>query len=162
MLTETRDLIVASVGAGVVVAAAQGAIGGLAFWAVGMASPIFWSVVMALASLIPLVGAVIVWLPVALWFLLSGDITQGLVLVAVGVLGIGLADNILRPMLLAGRSSVNGLVVFFGLLGGVAAFGFIGLVLGPIVLVVTGRLLRMFARPDLVREPLIETDSFLS
>jgi predicted PurR-regulated permease PerM len=115
--------------------------------------------VIAFASLIPVIGAVIVWLPAALWLLFSGDITRGLVMIAVGALGIGLTDNILRPLLLAGRSSVNGLVIFFGLLGGVAAFGFIGLVLGPIVLVVTVRLLRMFARPDLVREPLIETDT---
>jgi predicted PurR-regulated permease PerM len=66
----------------------------------------------------------------------------------IGVLGIGTVDNILRPLLLSGRTAVNGLVVFFGLLGGVAAFGFIGLIVGPIVLVITGRLLRMLGRPD--------------
>ncbi len=162
LLGETRDLIIASVGAGLVVAAAQGAIGGVAFWALGVPSPIVWAVVIAFASLIPVVGAVVVWLPTALWFLFSGDITRAVVLIAVGVIGIGLVDNVLRPLLLSGRSSVNGLVVFFGLLGGVAAFGFIGLVLGPIVLVVTGRLLRMFARPDLVHEPLIETNTIIS
>jgi predicted PurR-regulated permease PerM len=66
----------------------------------------------------------------------------------IGVLGIGTVDNVLRPLLLSGRTAVNGLVVFFGLLGGVAAFGFIGLIVGPIVLVITGSLLRMLARPD--------------
>ena len=67
----------------------------------------------------------------------------------VGVLGISMADNVLRPMLLSGSTQVSGLIIFFGLLGGVAAFGFWP-VLGPVILVVTGNLLRMFARPDLV------------
>ena len=150
LMRETRDLVVASVGAGVLVAVTQGAIGGVAFWALGISAPAFWGVVMAFCSLIPLVGATLVWIPAAAWLMLSGHVAQGLILVAVGAVGIGLADNILRPLLLSGRTQVNGLVIFFGLLGGVAAFGFIGLVLGPIILVVTWSLLKMFARPDLV------------
>jgi predicted PurR-regulated permease PerM len=69
------------------------------------------------------------------------------VLAVVGVLGIGMVDNILRPILLSGRTSASGLVIFLGLLGGVSAFGFIGLVLGPIVLVTAGNLLAAFTRP---------------
>ena len=71
-----------------------------------------------------------------------------MILLLVGVLGIGMADNVLRPLLLSGRTSVSGLVVFFGLLGGVAAFGFIGLVIGPIVLVTTGNLLKILSQRD--------------
>ena len=67
----------------------------------------------------------------------------------VGVLGISMVDNVLRPLLLSGRTQVNGLVIFFGLLGGAAAFGFIGLVIGPIILVTTGRLLGLLLRPAL-------------
>jgi predicted PurR-regulated permease PerM len=146
----TRNLVIASVGAGILVAIAQGTIGGLAFWLLGLGAPAFWGVVMAFCSLIPIVGAALVWVPAALWLLLSGSIGKGIAMVAIGALGISMADNVLRPLLLSGTTQVNGLIIFFGLLGGVAAFGFIGLVLGPVILVVTGNLLKMFARPDLV------------
>ena len=148
LMTDTRDLIIASVGAGLMVAAAQGAIGAVAFWLLGIEAPVVWGVVMALCSLIPLVGAALVWAPTALWLLASGDIVRGVILVLVGVFAISLVDNILRPLVLAGRTTASGLVVFLGLLGGAAAFGFIGLVLGPIVLVTAGSLLRVFSRPE--------------
>jgi predicted PurR-regulated permease PerM len=154
LMRETRDLVVASVGAGLLVAVAQGAIGAVAFWLLGIGAPVFWGVAMAFCSLIPVVGAALIWGPTMLVLLLSGDIWRGVILLAVGVLGISMADNVLRPLLLSGRTSVNGLVIFLGLLGGVAAFGFIGLVLGPIILVTTGSLLRFFARPDPAPEPI--------
>ena len=160
LIRSTRDLVIASVGAGVVVAVAQGTIGGLAFWLLGIGAPAFWAVVMAFCSLIPVVGAALVWVPAALWLLLAGSVGKGIAMAVIGVLGISMSDNVLRPLLLSGSTQVNGLVIFFGLLGGVAAFGFIGLVLGPVVLVVTANLLRMFARPDLVdtsSEPRVET-----
>ena len=150
LMTETRDLVIASVGAALLVAAAQGAIGGVAFWLLGMAAPVIWGVVMAMCALIPVVGAALVWVPTAAFLLLSGEIARGIILVVVGVLGISMADNILRPWLLSGRTSASGLIVFLGLLGGVSAFGFIGLVIGPIVLVTAGSLLRVFTRPDIV------------
>jgi len=150
LMRDTRDLVVASVGAGLLVAAAQGAIGGIAFWLLGINAPVIWAAVMALCSLIPLVGAALVWVPTALWLALSGDIVRGVILMIVGVLGISMADNILRPLLLSGRTSASGLVVFLGLLGGASAFGFIGLVLGPIILVTAGSLLKVFSRPELL------------
>jgi predicted PurR-regulated permease PerM len=102
-----------------------------------------------MCSLIPVVGAALVWVPTALWLLASGDIGRGIALVLVGVLAISMVDNVLRPLLLAGRTSASGLVVFLGLLGGAAAFG-IGVVIGPIILVTAGNLLKVFTRPDLV------------
>jgi len=153
LMSETRDLVIASVGAALLVAAAQGAIGGIAFWLLGIAAPVIWGVVMAMCALIPVVGAALVWVPTALWLLFSGEVTRGIILALVGVLGISMADNILRPVLLAGRTSASGLVVFLGILGGAAAFGFIGLVLGPIILVTAGSLLRVFTRPEIVESP---------
>ncbi len=150
LMTDTRDLIVASVGAGLVVAIVQGTIGGVAFWLLGINAAVIWGVVMAVCSLIPLVGAALVWAPTALWLLLSGEVLRGIILIVVGVVAIGLADNILRPILLAGRTTASGLVVFLGLLGGAAAFGFIGLVLGPIILVTAGNLLRVFSTEALI------------
>jgi predicted PurR-regulated permease PerM len=159
MITETRDLVVASVGAGLAVAAAQGTIGGIAFALLGIGAPVIWGVVMAMTSLIPVVGAALVWLPTALWLLLSGEIIRGVILLLIGGVGISMIDNILRPLLLSGRTSASGLVVFLGLLGGVSAFGFVGLVLGPIVLVTAASLLRVFTRPDLIDSPTAAAES---
>ena len=153
LIAETRDLVIASVGAGLLVAAVQGTVGGITYWLLGLNAPVVWGVAMAICALIPLVGSTLVWVPTALWLLLSGEIARGVILVLVGVLGIGLVDNVLRPVLLSGRTSASGLVIFLGLLGGVAAFGFIGLVLGPIILVTAGNLLTVFTR---VEPPLIE------
>jgi predicted PurR-regulated permease PerM len=141
LITQTRDLILASVGAGLAVAAVQGFIGGATYAALGVPAPVLWGVVTAFCALLPVVGATIVWLPVALYLFFSGEPTRAVIMVVVGVFGIGLVDNILRPFMMSGRSEANGLVMFIGLLGGVAAFGFIGLVLGPIVLVAAGTLL---------------------
>lgn len=153
LITSTRDLVVASVGAGLTVAFVQGLIGGLTFWILGLAAPAVWGVAMGFCSLIPVVGATLVWVPTALWLLLTGDIARGLILAGVGAGIIGTADNVLRPLLLSGRTSVSGLVVFVGLLGGVSAFGFVGLVLGPIVLVVAGTLLDALTRRVEIHTP---------
>ncbi len=148
LMNETRDLVIASVGAGLMVAAAQGAIGGVTFWLLGIGAPVVWGVVLGLCSLLPVVGAAIVWVPTAIGLLLSGEIARGVILLLVGTFGISMIDNVLRPLLLSGKTSVSGLVIFFGLLGGVAAFGFIGLVIGPIILVITADLLEDLRHPD--------------
>jgi predicted PurR-regulated permease PerM len=148
LMSDTRDLVVASVGAALLVAAVQGFIGAVTFALLGIPKAIVWGVATAFCSLIPVVGSALVWAPTALWLLLSGDIVRGVILVLVGVLGIGMVDNILRPLLLSGRTSASGLVVFLGILGGASAFGFIGLVLGPIVLVTAGSLLSAFTRTE--------------
>jgi predicted PurR-regulated permease PerM len=147
LIKDTRDLVIASVGAGLLVAATQGTIGGIAFWLLGFNAPVFWGIAMAFFALIPVVGSALIWVPAVMWLFFSGDIARGVILLVVGSLGISMADNILRPILLAGRTSASGLVVFLGLLGGVSAFGFIGLVLGPLVLVTAGSLLTAFTRP---------------
>jgi predicted PurR-regulated permease PerM len=144
LLCETRDLVIASVSTSLIVAIAQGAIGGAAFWLVGISAPVVWAVVIGFCSLVPGVGAALVWVPAAIVLLLSGEIGRGVALVLMGALGISMADNVLRPLLLSGRTSINGLVIFFGLLGGAAAFGLIGLVIGPIILVTTARVFRRF------------------
>jgi predicted PurR-regulated permease PerM len=146
LIADTRDLVIASVGAGLAVSAVQGFIGGMTFWALGAGAPVAWGVAIGLGSLIPVVGASLVWGPVAIWWLLSGDTLRGLALVGVCGVVVGLVDNVLRPVLLSGRTSVNGLIVFLGLLGGVGLFGFVGLVVGPIVLVIASTLLTALTR----------------
>ena len=148
LIAETRDLVVASVGAGLIVAAAQGVIAGVAFWLLGFNGPVMWGVATAFCSLVPVVGSALVWVPATLWLLAIGEIGRAIVLLIVGVVGVGMVDNVLRPLLLSGRTSASGLVVFLGLLGGAAAFGFIGIVIGPIILVTAGSLLDAFTRSD--------------
>lgn len=146
LMKDTHNLVVASVGAGLAVAAVQGTIGGLTFWGLGVPAPAAWGLATGVCALIPVVGTTLVWAPVSLWWALSGDVVRALILASIGVGVIGMADNVLRPLILSGRASVNGLVVFIGLLGGVGAFGFVGLVLGPIVLVTAGTLLQALTR----------------
>jgi predicted PurR-regulated permease PerM len=132
-IRETADLIRASISSGVIVALVQGAIGGITFALLGIGAPVFWGVIMAFFSLLPL-GAWIVWTPVAIWLLLTGETGRGIALIIIGAGGISLIDNFLRPILLSGRTQMNGLLVFISLLGGIAAFGLIGLVLGPVIM----------------------------
>ena len=152
LMSDTRDLVIASIGASLAVAAAQGAIGGTAFWLLGMNAPVLWGVAITFASLVPVVGAALVWVPASIWLLLSGAIGRGIALALIGIFGISLIDNVLRPLILSGRTSVSGLVIFFGLLGGAAAFGFLGLLIGPIILVTTARLLDELLQADVATE----------
>ncbi len=132
-IRETAELIRAGISSGLIVALVQGAIGGVAFAILGLGAPVFWGVTMAFFSLLPL-GAWIVWFPVAVWLLLTGEVARGIALAVIGAGGISLVDNFLRPILLAGRTQMNGLLVFISLLGGISAFGLIGLVLGPVTM----------------------------
>lgn len=132
MAREAIDMISATITAGLVVAAVQGVLGGVTFALLSLPSPVFWGVVIAFLSLIPILGAWMVWLPAAIGLLLTGDVTKGVILLVAGVLLISAVDNFLRPMLIAGRSQLNGLVVFVSVLGGMQVFGLIGLVLGPL------------------------------
>jgi predicted PurR-regulated permease PerM len=116
-----------------IVAATQGALGGLAFWFLGVTGPLLWAVVMAFLSLLPALGAALVWLPVAIWLFATGAIWQGVALVAWGVLVIGLVDNLLRPMLVGKATLMPDYVVMITTLGGMVVFGINGFVLGPVI-----------------------------
>jgi predicted PurR-regulated permease PerM len=133
MLAEARDLIFASVTTSLVIAVVQGVLCGGAFAIVGLSSALFWGVVMAFLSLLPVVGPWPVWLSAAIWLFSTGHFVRALILVGIcGPLGAAI-DNILRPVFLGGRSSLNALLVFISVLGGLAVFGLLGVVLGPIV-----------------------------
>ena len=141
IVEQTYELVVATVGSSFAVAAIQGSLTGLTLWALGFRSPVLWGVLTAFLSLLPVVGSGLVWGPAALWLFGTGDIWRGVILVAVGGGVISMSDNVLRPLLLSGRTTMHGLAVFISLMGGVAAFGFIGLVVGPIVFATLGTLL---------------------
>ena len=114
---------------------AQGALGGIIFALLDIRAPVLWGVVMSLLSLIPLVGAGLVWVPVAVYLLLTGDIVSGLVLMAYGVFVIGLADNVLRPLLVGRDTKLPDFMVLLSTLGGFMMFGMDGFVSGPLLAV---------------------------
>jgi predicted PurR-regulated permease PerM len=112
----------------------QGALVGVGFWIAGLPSPLVFGVAGVIAALIPMVGAALVWVPGALYLAFGGDYGHAIFLAAWGAIVISMVDNFLRPMLISGRSEVPTLAVFVGVMGGLAAFGFVGLFIGPIVL----------------------------
>jgi predicted PurR-regulated permease PerM len=120
----------------------QGALVGLAFLFVGLPSPIVFGVVAALAALLPVGGSALVWIPAAIVLATQGRWGATIFMVIWGSLLVSLVDNVVRPMLVSGRASVGTLTVFIGVLGGISAFGAIGLFLGPVVLALIIALIR--------------------
>ena len=133
LFTNFTTVIRATVKGNVLVAIAQGALGGLIFWLLGVQGPLLWAVVMAFLSLLPAVGAALVWAPVALYFVLTGALWHGLGLVAYGVLVIGMVDNFLRPMLVGKDTKLPDYLVLLSTIGGMALFGLSGFVIGPVI-----------------------------
>ncbi len=133
LATKFATVIRATVKGNIVVAMVQGALGGFIFWALDLQAPVLWGVLMAFLSLLPAVGAAVVWLPVALYLLLTGSVVQGSVLIAFGVLVIGLVDNVLRPILVGKDTKMPDYVVLLSTLGGISLFGLNGFVIGPVI-----------------------------
>ena len=111
----------------------EGALGGLAFWFLDVTGSLLWAVLMGFLSLLPAVGAGLVWVPVAVYFLVTGAIWQGVGLTVYGVLVIGLVDNLLRPILVGKDTRMPDYVVMITTIGGMAVFGINGFVLGPVI-----------------------------
>jgi predicted PurR-regulated permease PerM len=126
-------VIRATIKGSILVAALQGALGGLIFWALGLHAPVLWGVVMGLLSLLPAVGAGLVWVPAAVYLLATGSILQGVVLLVFGALVIGLVDNILRPVLVGKDTKMPDYVVLISTLGGIATLGLNGFIIGPVI-----------------------------
>jgi len=112
----------------------QGALGGLGFWVAGLPSPFLFGALMAICALVPLVGTALVWLPGAGYLLLHGEILKGVLLIAWGVLAVGSIDNLIRPLFISGKARLPILVIALGALGGLLAFGLLGVMIGPIIL----------------------------
>jgi predicted PurR-regulated permease PerM len=144
MLRESRDLIFASVAVALVIAVLQGVLGGLAFTVGGISSPLFWAVLIAFFSLVPVVGSALIWAPAALYLAFSGHWGRAIVVVAICGGVAGLADNIVRPLLLRNRTRLNELLLFLGVLGGLQEFGLLGLVVGPMVVAAAMGVFRVY------------------
>jgi predicted PurR-regulated permease PerM len=133
LLRKFNVVIRATVKGNMLIALLQGALGGLIFWLLGVNGALLWAVVMAFLSLLPAVGAGLVWIPVALYLLATGAIWQGVTLIAYGALVIGLVDNLLRPILVGKDTKMPDYVVLISTLGGIEVFGLNGFVIGPVI-----------------------------
>jgi len=134
LLKQTKDIVVSVIYGGIVVGMAQGLIGGVAFASLGIHSPVFWGLAIFGASFLPVVGSFIIWGPAVIYLLFEAMYLKAIILLIVGIVGIGSIDNILRPLIVRGKLKMPTIVIFFAIFGGVQVFGFIGLILGPLVL----------------------------
>ncbi|MEY1662893.1 AI-2E family transporter [Isoalcanivorax beigongshangi] len=127
------EVVRATMKGNVLIALIQGALGGFIFWILDIQGALLWGALMALLSLLPAVGAALIWTPVAVYFLLTGQLWQGILLVAFGVGPIGLADNLLRPRLVGQKTQLPDYAILVTTLGGITLLGISGFVLGPLV-----------------------------
>jgi predicted PurR-regulated permease PerM len=134
LLGKFRDVSYAAVFGSILTALVQGFAGSLLFLGLGIPSPLFWGSLVAFVSLIPIVGAFLVWLPWSAYLLLSGDPARAAAMLGIGGLVVSSIDNVLKPMIIRGRTDMHPLLVFLSVLGGMQAFGFIGILLGPLVI----------------------------
>jgi predicted PurR-regulated permease PerM len=133
LIQRFRDMIYATIYGGILIAIIQGILGGLSFWVLGLPSPILWGTAMALLSFIPIGGTALIWAPTAIFLFVGGAILKGVILLGVGVFVISMVDNLLRPLFISSRTNIHPLLLFFAVLGGIQAFGLIGVVAGPLV-----------------------------
>jgi predicted PurR-regulated permease PerM len=105
---------------------------------------VFWGVVMAFFSLVPVVGSGLIFVPAAIWLGINGHWWSAIILVGICAGVSAAVDNVVRPVLLGGRTELSGLVIFISVVGGVSVFGMLGLVLGPILVATTAGILGVY------------------
>ncbi len=130
--TQIKGMVVSTIFGGVVVAVVQGVMGGTAFYFLAVPSPAIWGTAIAIMSFVPILGAFSIWGPIMVYLFLEGAVAKGFILLIIGAFGISLVDNILKPLIIGGRTKMHTLIIFFSVLGGIKLFGLIGLIVGPL------------------------------
>jgi len=153
LIQRIKDTVHATVYGTVAVAAVQGFLGGLMFWFLGLPTPLLWGLVMGLLSIVPVLGAFVVWIPAAVFLALRGDWAKAVVLAAWGALVVGSIDNVLRPMLVGHRLRLHTIPAFIAMVGGLLLFGPAGFILGPLLVTVTLLLLEIWRARNAGRQP---------
>jgi predicted PurR-regulated permease PerM len=143
LFSGAREVIQASMSGILSVAVAQAVLMGIGLWIFGVPGAVLWGSLTAFASLIPIIGCALVWMPAAIWLLTTGSWVKALLMAAWGAGIVGTVDNILRPYVMSGRVQMHPLLLLFALLGGVQAFGMLGIFAGPVILAITQSLLEM-------------------
>jgi predicted PurR-regulated permease PerM len=143
LIARAAEINFATIYGNLAVAVAQGALGGLAFWALGLPAPAVWGLVMGILSLLPVIGPFLVWAPAVVILFATGAWAKALALLAFGALVVSSVDNVLRAILVGGRAELHPLVVFFSVLGGLVVFGAVGMFVGPVLFVMALTLIEM-------------------
>ncbi len=152
IVDQFSEVITATVLGDLVVALLQGFLGGVAFAVLGLPSPVFWGALMAFLSILPVVGAPLIYMPAGLVLLLQNEYVRGIILLIWGSIVVSQIDNFLRPILISGRTKLHTLVLFFSILGGLYVFGFLGIIAGPMIAALLFTILRMY------REKVVESE----
>jgi len=141
IIKKLNDMAYAVIYGSIIIAIIQGTLGGLGFLILGLPSPLLWGIVMIFASLIPYIGSSIIWFPAALLLIFNGylnfetaPIIKGILLIIYGVLVVGTIDNILKPKIIGAKGGLHPVLVLLGVVGGLKFLGFIGVIIGPIIL----------------------------
>jgi len=133
LILRFKEMVHATIYGGILIAIIQGLLGGVIFWALGISSPILWGTAMTFLSFIPMGGTALIWVPAAILLFVQGAFLKGVILLGLGVFGISMVDNLLRPFFISTKTNIHPLLLFFAVLGGIQAFGLIGLVIGPLI-----------------------------
>jgi predicted PurR-regulated permease PerM len=153
ILQEMEKTIKATLRGTVVVALVQGILGGVGFLLFGVPQAAFWGTLMVPAAVIPLVGSALIWVPAALYLFFQGALAKALGLFLFCLVFIGSVENLLKPLLMKGTRSTPSIFILFSILGGIAYFGMIGFILGPLILSFLLSLLRIYERAILAPSP---------
>jgi predicted PurR-regulated permease PerM len=145
-MAKFASVVRATVKGNIIIAIVQGAIGGITFWLLGVQPALLWGVLMVILSLVPAVGAALVWVPTAIYLAVTGEVVKAVVIVAVGVFVIGLIDNLLRPPLVGKETKLPDYVVLISTVGGIALVGVNGFVIGPLIAALFISAWSLFAR----------------
>ncbi|MEW6600546.1 MAG: AI-2E family transporter [Nitrospirota bacterium] len=139
-----RELVVAAIYGGLAVAVVQGVLGGIAFVIFGLPSAVLWGTAMALFSFIPVVGCAAIWVPAGIFLVLTAGYVKGIGFLMFCAVFIGSIDNIIRPLVIGGRTKLHTLLIFFSVLGGIKYLGFLGFILGPLIAALCLSLLEIY------------------
>lgn len=150
LIHESRNMIYACVYGYLITALVQGVLAYFGFWIVGVDAPLVFGALTFIMSLVPVLGAASVWIPIAIWLFAKGDTSWGIFMVIYGVILISSIDNFLRPLLMKGRANIHILILFFSLLGGIFLFGPIGILFGPVLAALFSACLRIYREDYLV------------
>jgi len=140
------DTVHATVYGTLAVATIQGSLGGLMFWALGLPTPLLWGLVMGLLSIVPVLGAFVIWIPAAILLILDGSWVRALILAAWGGIVVGGIDNVLRPTFVGNRLRLHTIPTFISIVGGIVLFGAPGFILGPLAATMTMLLVEFWTR----------------
>ncbi|MBW2980101.1 AI-2E family transporter [Candidatus Woesearchaeota archaeon] len=151
VLNKFNDVTYAVVYGTMIIALIQGSLGGLGLFIFGIPSPVLWGAMMIIAAMIPFLGPPVIWVPIVVLHLLNAvsandttQITKGIIMVLYFSLVVGTIDNILRPKIIGDRSQVHPVLILLGVVGGIALFGIIGIVIGPVILAIFTAFLQIY------------------